>query len=190
MASLKRQLQMIENAYRSDSLNRSVLDAVDDKAVRRILKDALQPWYYVYGQAGSWFSAAVIGLVVFYLTSGGRFNLLWGNRLKWSLGTVGVVLLGYGFAAWLRSDYKSKLGVVWVMFREDEGRISRILKKMDVDEGRVQQVLVYGSKNALMRKVNAMMDQLKVSRERIKNIPNEIEKEQKALAAALLSKKS
>ncbi len=188
MTSAKRQLQTIQNAYETDSLSRAVLDTVDDKAIKRILKDALQPWYYVFGRPGSWILAAMVGLGVFYLTSGEKLKMDLSNRVQWSLGAYGIVMLGYGLVAWFRSDYKSKLGMVWVMFREDESRISRLLKKMDVDEGRVHQVLSHGSRNALLRKVNVMMDQLQVARSRIKNIPKEIEKEQKALAAALLGK--
>lgn len=186
MASVKRQLQIIENAYDTDSLTRSALDGVDDKAIKRILKDALRPWYYVLTEKRSWVFAFLAAGGVWYLSSGEQAHIPFWQRFGWAAGAVGVVMLGYGFTGWLTSDYKSKLGMVWAMYRADEDRIARILKRMDVAEGRVQQVLVHGSKHALLRKVNALMDQLKVSGERIKNIPIEIDKEQKALAEALL----
>lgn len=187
MASVKRQLQIIENSYKTDSLNRSVLDGVDDKVIKRILKEALQPWYYVYEQPGSWLIAGLAGMLTWYLLSSGtqpRMGM-WNGAL-WGLASGGALLTLIGLYAWWGDDYKSKLGMVWVMFREDEQRITRLLKKMDVDEGRVHKVLVYGSRNALLRKVDALMEQLSIARERVNNIPTELEREQKALATALL----
>ena len=187
MASVKRQVQIIENAYKTDSLNRSVLDSVDDKTIRRLLKDTLQPWYWVFYSPAPWLLAGITAATVgYFLLSGKQPRMQLFNGLLWSSASFAAVMIMYGIWSFADSDYQDKLGMVWVMFREDEDRITRILKKMDADESRVQKVLAYGGKASLLRKVNALDQQLKMARERINNIPIEIEREQQALAAALL----
>lgn len=200
MVSVKRQIQTIENAYTSDTLNRSVMDSVDDKAIRKVLREALQPWYYVYQRTGTWLGAAAVALLVYFLTGyikreepdpqfpvlPREVSLSFQSRFLWSVAIAAVGLISLGAYTWWTSDYKSKLGMVWVMFREDEERLTRLLKKMDVHESRVADALAYGSRNALVRKIDAMISQLKNYRQRVKNIPREIEQEQEALAAALM----
>ena len=160
MASTKRQMQSLQSAYEHGSMTRSLLDTISDKALRKILQDALSPWYrnkiLVPG-----LGAAVIVAALYF----------WTKNLYLSVGIPGGTYL-----VWLAYNYFSAseteaLGIVFTMWQLDEDRVRKLLNRVDADEHKLTKALTLGARQAMMKRLTQLEREMGMLRQRIQQLP-------------------